>query len=186
MDSEQAAKVRKLNKTRSKDMERTVTKRLNGDRVPMSGAGFIKGDGIVYLPDNQGFMSVECKLSGGIGKYGPQILFIEKWIGKLQQDCNSMRGIGCKFGFFILKYMFHKEMWCIFLDEDLSKFEQYFSAQIKEREGIHNLDTKKGVFKMTHLTLQLVSTHGRMITGGRVLRVIPFSEVERIVRNVET
>ena len=184
MDNEQLAKVRKLNKSRAKDMERTVTKRLNGDRVPMSGAGFIKGDGIVYLPDNQGFMSVECKLSAGIGKDGAQIVFVEKWIPKLQQDCESMRGIGCKFGFFILKYMFHKEMWCIFLEEDLRKFEAYFNARVTERTGIHNLDTKKGIFKVKHLTLQLVSSHGTLTTGNRVLRIVPFSEIERIVRSV--
>jgi len=78
-------------KRRAREMERRVAKFLGGHRVPMSGAGAIKGDCEVFT-DAIGRVFIECKYSAGIHpSYGPTFHLQMKWFPKLEQDAEIMR-----------------------------------------------------------------------------------------------
>ena len=109
---EELAKIRATNKRRAKEMERDVTKRLNGRRTPMSGAGMIKGDGIVYLPHDGGLCVLECKLTERVHQtQGPIIALQVRWFDKLLADVSAMKGLGAKFGILIIKFVYIREMY---------------------------------------------------------------------------
>lgn len=94
------ARIAKTNKQRAKVMERRVANTLNGKRIPMSGAGYLKGDCIVYLPYDVGFFIIECKLRES---YRSKI-FINipmHWLEKLDKDTRSMNA---KFGILVIHY----------------------------------------------------------------------------------
>jgi len=103
---ERSIAVRKRNadnRRRAAVMERRIAKYLQGSRIPMSGAGALKGDGIVY--SKIGMYLVECKLSALFSKgYSvPSMRFEYRWLSKLEKDVKSMRA---KFG--ILVFHYHK------------------------------------------------------------------------------
>lgn len=102
---EELAHIRKLNRDRSARMERDITQKINGRRTPMSGAGFVKADGIVQLPNDQGIALIECKVTSSIHtKHGPQVAFKLDWLSKLEEDIQSMRLLGSRFGALIVKF----------------------------------------------------------------------------------
>lgn len=101
---EQLEDIRRTNRRRAKDMERRVTRFLNAQRTPMSGAGMIKADGIGQLATG-GIYLIECKLSAKIDiKLGPKVAFQYGWIPKLRQDVTAMRGLGARFGVFVIHW----------------------------------------------------------------------------------
>src|SRR6185436_28311 len=89
-----------LNRSRARRMEDRVAKFLGGNRVPMSGAGSLKGDGLVYTPI--GLLVLECKVTSGGGPAGPTLYFPAcRWMTKLESDTKALKG---KFGILIIHY----------------------------------------------------------------------------------
>lgn len=99
-----SAEIRKqnaLNRTRARNMEIRIAKLLGGYRVPMSGAGSIKGD--VIVPSNFGTYLVECKYTARFTKTRePRFTFPAAFLPKLRKDVKSM---AAPFG--ILVFHFH-------------------------------------------------------------------------------
>ena len=69
----------RLNKQRSKAMERRVAKYLNGDRTPLSGAGASKGDVMVPFANRPGRYLIECKLTEQMHGGEPCIKIRKAW-----------------------------------------------------------------------------------------------------------
>lgn len=86
---------------RSREMELRVAKFLLGHRVPMSGAGTIKGDCTV-VTDKVGQVFIECKYSAGHTKSGIPVIALDlRWLVKMHTDSVSMRA---KFPALIFRY----------------------------------------------------------------------------------
>jgi len=97
---EQISKRNNTNKARSKRQEREIAKFLGAQRVPMSGAGMLKGDGIWNTP--LGLIIYECKYSAGHNaKLGWSLRLQHDWFNKLQRDVDSMNA---RFGFLALTF----------------------------------------------------------------------------------
>lgn len=102
---EERSRISKINKRRAKDMERNVANLLEGHRVPMSGASYLKGDALFY--SKFGLVIVECKLSSLVKFYRPKQVYCPnfnlrtQFLEKLQQDVKSMKAI---FGVLVFKY----------------------------------------------------------------------------------
>lgn len=91
-------KQAKKNKQRSRTQEQQIARYFAGNRVPMSGAGNIKGD--VLIPyDTYRTIYVECKLTEKDAYYIPKSLFNEI-------ETNAQNG-RCICGFLVIKYL-HK------------------------------------------------------------------------------
>lgn len=89
------------NRSRSKAMERDVAKALNGKRVPMSGAGYLKGDCEVDT-DKCGRIYIECKHSSLVHKrLGSYIGVDHKWLVKMCAEAQTMRA---SFAVLIVQY----------------------------------------------------------------------------------
>jgi len=103
-----------LNKARSKAMENRIAKRLNGHRVPMSGAGGMKGDALVYSP--LGLYIVECKYTARVTSKGvPCFTFPWAFLPKLEKDVQAMRAA---FGILIFHYHNIREDFVIVRESD--------------------------------------------------------------------
>ena len=90
----------KRNKDRSKSMERRIAQFLGGNRVPMSGAGSLKGDGLVYF--DRGLYIIECKSSSMItNQKRPKMRINFEWLTKLESDVRAMRA---RFGILVMHY----------------------------------------------------------------------------------
>lgn len=78
------------NKRRGKQMERRVMKELGGTRVPMSGSGSIKGDGMIMHP-RIGYIFVECKMSAAMDARGKQRLNVSySWFDTMDVQASVM------------------------------------------------------------------------------------------------
>lgn len=78
------------NKRRGREMEQRIMKALGGKRVPMSGAGSIKGDGQIYS-ERYGYVVVECKCSEARNSDGyPKVTVALHWLPKLEKDVEVM------------------------------------------------------------------------------------------------
>lgn len=105
LTEEELSRMRRLNKQRAKQMEKEVCSYLGASRTPMSGAGFVKGDGIMYLPNDAGIAVLECKVSSKLHKkMGPQLFIMAEWITKLREDTDALKGLGARFGFLVTKW----------------------------------------------------------------------------------
>lgn len=111
VDIEKARKQARLNKQRADRMEREIAAYLNrgrlqlAKRTPQSGAGWIKGDDHVPLPEPPGFFIVSCKMTQAQDETSESIVkFSAKWLTELERDVNAMRSIGCKFGILVLRW----------------------------------------------------------------------------------
>lgn len=173
-------KIRSRNKDRSKDMERKVTARLNGKRTPMSGAGMVKGDGIVYLPNNNGLCVLECKVTSRLhDTQGPRVLLQSLWFDKLQRDTQAMKGLGAKFGILIIKFLHIREMYCFVHTDDIKKIEEYLSVTIDLTGATLDLCEKTKLWKITNVLLSTIEKHNWVTTPHGLYRIIPFSTVEK-------
>lgn len=101
---ERVAAKRALTKqirARSSEMERNVAKFLLGRRVPMSGAGYMKGDCEVET-DKVGRIFIECKYSASRHTYkGPRIRLDYRWFDKMHGDAVKMKA---KFAALVFRY----------------------------------------------------------------------------------
>jgi hypothetical protein len=93
----------KTSKSAWKSQERKVAKDIDGVRVPMSGAGGIKGDAISKL------LVCECKLSGKTvsGKKVYQLAEVD-----LKKNVEEAEAEG-KLGFMVLRFKDSKTMWVV-------------------------------------------------------------------------
>lgn len=93
--------INRKNKARSQSMEREVARILGGRRVPMSGAGSMKGDCEIET-EKVGRIYVECKYSAQSHKVsGPSIRLDYRWFDKMEKDALSMKA---KFPVLIVQY----------------------------------------------------------------------------------
>ena len=93
----------KTSKSTWKAQERKVAKDIDGVRVPMSGAGGIKGDAISRI------LSVECKLSGKEAK-GEKVYQLSEDV--LRKNLEEADAEG-KLGFLVLRFKHSKSMWVV-------------------------------------------------------------------------
>jgi hypothetical protein len=108
----------RLNKQRSKAMERRVAKYLAGDRTPLSGAGASKGDVVVPFTTRPGRYLVECKLTEQFAMGQPCIKISKLWLKKIQQEAEQMRAL---FGVLVIHYHNHTPDFVIIRGIDLAK-----------------------------------------------------------------
>lgn len=136
---ERKAAIRARNaqsKRRARQMELRIAKLLKGRRVPMSGAGQIKGDCQVIT--DIGEIYIECKYSAGIdAKRGPMIRINFQWLDKMQRDVDIM---GSRFGALIFRY--HDTRLSDYVILDVSVFQKY-AERATERltGGVHIFET---------------------------------------------
>lgn len=96
---QKARHIAKTNKDRSRRMEQRVAKAIGGNRVPMSGAGSIKGDCIVSTP--VGLVAVECKYTAAVAANEPTMTVMKTWFPKLESD---VQAVGAAFGILVIHY----------------------------------------------------------------------------------
>lgn len=148
------ARQNNLNKARSRAMEARVAKRLGGTRVPMSGAGSFKGDGVAH--SSIGMYLVECKFSSQTyNKEGPSIRFAYKYVPKLDDEVTAMKA---KFGIFAIQFYQHAQVYVIMREE-------YFRLLDPAEVGYNVHDDKSGYV----MTKQRLTKH---LTFANPYRVI--------------
>lgn len=97
------AKRNNTNKARSRNQEKKVAQYLGGTRVPMSGAGAIKGDGI--WGSDKGVVLYECKYSAAHhARFGKSLRLSYPWLEKLEHDAIAMRSLGVKYHFLVVHF----------------------------------------------------------------------------------
>jgi hypothetical protein len=187
LSKEQANKIRRLNKDRAKRMEKDVTQKLNGRRTPMSGAGFIKGDGIVYLPHNQGIAMVECKVSSVTDKKGPYINVYGTWLLKLREDTQAMQSIGARFGFFVWKFLHVTPMFVLIPEASIPVVEETLGLVVPlQNDTIFTLGTGYTRFGSMKVHLTVLQEYGRLTAYKHgEYRIVPFSIVQGWFRTNE-
>ena len=88
-------------RARSGEMERNVAKFLIGKRIPMSGAGAMKGDCEVET-EKIGKIFIECKYSASRREgYGPRIRIDFRWFDKMHRDAGTMHA---RFAALVFRY----------------------------------------------------------------------------------
>lgn len=93
--------INNQNKRRARQMEQRVAKFLRGNRVPMSGAGSIKGDCMV-INDKFGMILIECKTSSQRDTHGnARIRLNFDWLIKLDADVKATRA---RMGVLVIHY----------------------------------------------------------------------------------
>jgi hypothetical protein len=105
------ARINELNKQHARLMERRVAKKLRGVRVPMSGSGSLKGDGIAQSA--AGSYVIECKYRSTLdSKKNPIIHVHFDWLDRLQRDVEAMN---FSFGVLVVSHskMRTKDIVCI-------------------------------------------------------------------------
>lgn len=120
-----------LNKSRARQMETRVTKFLGDSsyRVPMSGSGVIKGDGLVYTM--RGLVLLECKftsLASDLRK-SPYFYCRTDVINKLRKDMKSMRAVS---GLLIFHFLNYKDDYAVILPEGFD-FWGYLPKESKKK-----------------------------------------------------
>lgn len=122
-------KQNKLNRERAKRMEKYVSQYLGGNRVPMSGAGFLKGDGLVYF--DKGLYLIECKFSSMRNSKNqvPKIRLDFRWLTKLEDEVKAMRA---RFGILVFHYRCKKGNYVIMR---LDWFREYINPIVKIHPG---------------------------------------------------
>ncbi len=115
-------------------MELRIAKLLKGRRVPMSGAGQIKGDCQVIT--DIGEIYIECKYSAGIDSNGrgPMIRINFRWFTKMQHDVDIM---GSRFGAIIFRY--HDTRLSDYVILPIDVFEKY--DDVRRLDGVFAFDT---------------------------------------------
>lgn len=111
--TQERAKVNRLNRQRARAMEQDVAKFLGGLRVPMSGAGYLKGDVLArtYTGD---LVLIECKISAREGKYGPLFFMDVRYFENMIKSAASM---GAAYAALVFRYLGSSTLYfCMLLD----------------------------------------------------------------------
>lgn len=111
------ARINRLNRQRGKQFEQEVAKLLGGLRVPMSGAGYLKGDVFARTYQND-LVLIECKFSSRDDSRGSFIVFFERYFERLIENAARMAApyAVLAFRFFGSSYTY----FCLFADNFLS------------------------------------------------------------------
>jgi len=183
LTKEDLATIRRLNRERAKRMERDIARKLGASRTPMSGAGMIKGDGIIYLPNDAGIVVLECKLSSSTSEAGePQIPFIAGWLTKLQKDVAAMRSLGARFGMLILKFHSYRDMYVMIHIDDLSLVEKSLDIRVPPHTDImfyraaHKTGRARSTFDIERREI-IKAVHGAYHMPNGIYRVFRFETI---------
>lgn len=148
----------KRSKRRAGQMEREVASFLGGRRVPMSGAGSMKGDCEVET-DKIGRIFIECKHSSQLHpKHGPAIRVDYRWLDKMHKDATSMRA---KFAALVLKFHGSRLTSYVILSTDV--LEKYGSLEHLSVPYEIDTDNASGITLYRHPTDELMATHGAIL-----------------------
>jgi hypothetical protein len=126
--------ILKLNNARADRMEIDVMKQLNGHRVPMSGAGDIKGDGLGYC--DFGPYIVECKYTSQMYHNTERLWLNTMWLTKLEGEVRYMH---VSFGFLVVRYHTQRKYY-VFIRKDWFK---KISQELISLDDAVVLDCKK-------------------------------------------
>lgn len=87
--------INATNKQRARAMERRIAKQLRGNRTPMSGAGYLKGDVNIPFVSRPGSYMIECKLSAATAKEsGDSVLAVRvEWLDKMHAEATAIRAL---------------------------------------------------------------------------------------------
>lgn len=152
---QKARHITKTNKDRSRRMEQRIAKLLGGNRVPMSGAGSIKGDCIVSTPI--GMVSVECKYSAGTRNNEPHMIVNKHWFIKLEEDVKALRA-----AFGILVFHYHN------VSHDYVFVPERVAHRFLDTTDIATVeDTDRVAFQFTHVHMR-----ERLLTEGAIRYII--------------
>lgn len=135
------AKTSKLNKARSKSMEREVAAYLGGSRVPMSGAAAQwKGDCYVEFVNNPGKYLIECKMSAQRDVLNDgQIRIDFKWLPKMRKEAQLMNS---KFAILVIKFHYFSGMYVFIHVDDLQLIIKRYTEFKEELVTILELPAK--------------------------------------------
>jgi hypothetical protein len=148
--------IQKRNKQRAKDMERRIAKLLAGQRTPMSGAGFMKGD--IRVPFKHKHFMIECKLSSqiNVGNHDPYITLVFEWFTKMEKEANAM---GSLFPVLIVHLMRYEEDYCFI---PLEAWNQWFirteQAAIKIEMSLMRKITRRQLQELLPFSVVLINT----------------------------
>lgn len=132
----------RLNRQRSKAMERRIAKYLGGDRTPQSGAGNSKGDVTVLFANRPGRYVIECKLTELFDKHGPSISISKAWLSKIHLEAQQMSAV---FGMLVYRYHGRQDDYVLIKSSDLRKV--YKNADASSIESGIVLDFSKSKAK---------------------------------------
>lgn len=185
---DELAKIRRLNKSRAKSMEKEVCKFLGADRTPMSGAGFVKGDGILPLPNDMGIAVIECKVSEAThDTKGPFIRLQVEWVEKLRSDTDALKALGARFGFIVLKWHTWREKAVCIPVEYIPRIEKIIQREIP-RNGIvmraYTKDNKPNTFIAMYRKEYLESIGGTIQTRHGDLYLTSIEQLKEWLNNV--
>lgn len=185
---EELATIRRLNKSRAKSMEKEVCKYLGADRTPMSGAGFVKGDGILPLPNDMGIAVIECKVSEAFdNKKGPFIRVRLEWIGKLRSDTEALKSLGARFGFIVLKWHTWKEKAILIPVEYIPRIEKIIGVSLPRSDKVFSAYKKNGqsnTFVPMYRKDYLESIGGTILTAQGDLYITSIELLKGYLQNV--
>jgi hypothetical protein len=116
--------INKRNKRRAAEMEREVAKLLDGFRVPMSGAGSLKGDVLVEAYNGKRGL-VECKTTSSMDQHGN---FFRLDLFMMERLIKNAAQMSCPLAFVVFRFFAKPSMFVLMLEEsykdlgfDLSK-----------------------------------------------------------------
>lgn len=105
-------------KRRAAQMERDVAEALGGFRVPMSGAGAIKGDVLAYTHDRRMVM-FECKITQREDEDGQVFYLFDSTIAKMLKDAAAM---STSLAVLVFRYVNDSKMWCVMTTDTYQDF----------------------------------------------------------------
>lgn len=110
-------------------MESRVAKYLNGNRVPMSGSGSLKGD--CYVPyDEYRTIYIECKLTQSDVMRVPQT-----WLEKIEEETLSMR---CVCGILVIHFVGSQTDYCFISEGGINKLQKLSGIPVVGDATIHD------------------------------------------------
>lgn len=125
--------IMQQSRRRSREMELRVARYLSGHRVPMSGAGSMKGDCEV-ITDKVGKIFIECKYSARMIVGGKVIRIDYRWFDKMTKDAISMKA---KFPALIFRY--HGSRLSDYVIMSITPYTIY--GDVEDLEGAITIDT---------------------------------------------
>lgn len=127
-------------RARSGQMERNVATFLLGRRVPMSGAGSMKGDCEVET-DKIGRIFIECKYSAGTDNMGsPRIRIDFRWFDKMREDAVKMKA-----RFAALVFQYHDVRFAKYVIISTDVLQKYDSLERLVGAAVIDAGSKNGI-----------------------------------------
>jgi hypothetical protein len=135
----------RMNRQRSKAMERRIAKFLGGDRTPQSGAGTTKGDVVVLFNNRPGKFLIECKLTE-LWRYGEPCIAISKaWLRKIHEEAKQTRAL---FGALIFRYHGRTDDYMLIKAVDMGQI-AVINETTEKILRFDNIKTKTAIFPLS-------------------------------------